>query len=159
MLTHEQKGTENVKDLVVGRKFFSEAAHRLCPVSLYESSLYVKDDKDKSTREILEQSANLGYRDAQWMLSKIHTREKDFEKGHRWLLIAASVGNDADAQFEVARNFHLGIGTKENYSKAFYFAKQSSDQGNAEATGLLGSYYRGGMLDYKSNTRYRMWIE
>jgi TPR repeat protein len=103
------------------------------------------DENDESTRNILKTSANLGYRDAQVYLANRLSLANKPEKGHCWNLIAAAVGNDPEAQFQVARHFHKGVGTSRNFRKAFYYAKRAAENGHAAATGLLGIFYKSGI--------------
>jgi TPR repeat protein len=94
---------------------------------------------------MLKTSANLGYRDAQVYLANRLSLENKLEKGHVWILIAAAVGNDPEAQFQVAQQYHHGLGTSRISKKAFYYAKISAENGHAAATGLLGNFYRSGI--------------
>ena len=77
------------------------------------------------------------------------SREKtETEKQFEEYKVLAEQG-DANAQYELARCYHLGIGTEFNSDKEYEYYKKAADQGHADAAFIMGQRYRIGIKTKK----------
>ncbi len=84
--------------------------------------------------------------------------QKDYTEAFSQWNNAANMGN-ADAQYQVARLYHQGLGIKQDSTKAFEFIQLSANNGQAQAQYELAQYYLQGSMVNKNETLALYWMQ
>jgi len=87
-------------------------------------------------------STNNGDKDK---LPNKQSTDPDIEKFNKYK--QAADNGDIEAQFELARMYHKGIGTEKNHKKAVKLFQHLAEQGHAGAQNGLGCMYSMGLVD------------
>lgn len=109
--------------------------------ALYEAGANAKDKHE--ARKLLEQSAQLGNLDAQYVLSALLCDLNEVELAEKTLLEVAKKGHK-QAQNLLADNYFAGKCAKKNNVKAVYWLKKLAQAGDVDGQYKLGMAYREG---------------
>lgn len=89
---------------------------------------------------IAEAQVEYGYR----LLKNSSQSEININSALKWFNLSSNQGN-ADAMFNLATMYKMGVGVERNLAKAFQLYKQSAEKGLSAAKYFLGEMYRYGM--------------
>jgi TPR repeat protein len=98
---------------------------------------------DRAAAEWFQKAAQLGNRDAQYLLGNLYEDSqlsKNYPQATLWYLKAAQKGSDR-AQVRLGYIYSHGLGLTQNYNEAVLWYGKAALQGNAEAQHSLGLMY------------------
>nr|WP_304259827.1 HD domain-containing protein [Phascolarctobacterium succinatutens] len=117
----------------------------------YFNGTVVEQDMDEAV-EYFHKAAEAGSVDAMCVLGDIYDEgneemdiEPDLKKSFYWYNEAAKNGH-AEAQFNVAKCYENGKGTRKNRPKAFEWYQRAAEQGHSGAMNDIGIYYAQGVV-------------
>ena len=117
----------------------------------YFNGTVVEQDIDEAV-EYFHKAAEAGSVDAMCVLGDIYDEgneeidiEPDLKKSFYWYNEAAKNGH-AQAQFNVAKCYENGKGTRRNRPKAFEWYQRAAEQGHSGAMNDIGIYYAQGVV-------------
>ncbi len=85
-------------------------------------------------------------------------QDKNYEVAYKYWTYAAK-NNHYGAQYQLARLYEAGLGTKTNQSRAFELYKSSAEAGQPQAQFQLAQYYLTGEMVDKNETLALFWIQ
>ncbi len=136
------------KDEELGAKILEEAANKgNSYAQLYIGNCYhhgrgVKEDKEISLLWH-KKSATEGNSEAQFILAGEHLKNKEYHLAAEWLIKAAEQ-ELPQAQCELGKFHHFGLGVKKDNSAAVTLFRKAAEQNHAEAQYYLAEcYYHG----------------
>jgi TPR repeat protein len=83
---------------------------------------------------------------------------KDKSKSHNYLLKAASIGF-AQAQFNLGKRYHIGLGVEKDLKEAVTWYQRAADQNYSVAQNTMGINYRSGSIVKKDEQKEIMYYE
>lgn len=84
--------------------------------------------------------------------------DDNYEEAFRCFSRGAAL-NHAGCQTKLSVLYYYGYGVEKSYSKAFDLARKAADQGYAEGIGLLGNYYKEGIVTQQDITQAIKYLE
>jgi uncharacterized protein len=123
----------HIKEKVVEEKNDKTIVYNIPKTTNYSSLSYTE----------LEQKANKGIAEAQYLLGRKNEVEGNYSLAFRWYMKAAEQGN-ATAQNNIGYLYHHGRGVKQDYIQAMRWYSKASEQGDANAQKNIGYLYQNG---------------
>lgn len=113
---------------------------------------------EKDIDEWIKKSAENGDAESQNDYGIICEMSGKQEEAFAWFLKSAKQGF-VDGEFNLARCFEMGIGTKENPTKATEFLIKSGNKGHKNAQVMLGFKYLNGIGVEKNKSEAKKWFK